>query len=191
VNYEERILLDAEKIFDFFNSRIESELKAGPGGFHWFRTGAGAPYDNRWIGDNAWMLIALNNYKSMTGDARYDGLADEIALWIRSLQNTDGGVSSGFAENGDALPFVITEGVVDAFNAVPGYDDFHEDILGFLAETRWDSSDKALVAWPSNPNYKYSVDNQSWGYLMFEDYPESVLALATDRLLNTQTAWKQ
>jgi hypothetical protein len=53
--------LKAEKLFNFFNGRISSELDAGTGGFAQFRNAVGIPNGARWMGDNCWLLIALNN----------------------------------------------------------------------------------------------------------------------------------
>ena len=41
---------------------------------------------------------------------------------------------------------VITEGMLAAFNAVNGYDDFHKGIVSFLQEKRWNEQEKLLVA---------------------------------------------
>ena len=84
----------AEKIFDFFNSRIESELKKGVGGFSQLRDRAGVPNGHRWMGDNAWLLIALNNYKQKTTNTKYDELASALGTWLQALQDTDGGLFS-------------------------------------------------------------------------------------------------
>ena len=81
----------AESIFDFFNNRINSELNNGVGGFSQFRDRNGIPNNHRWLGDNAWLLIALNNYKSFTGSSRYNLLSEQIKNWILSLQDSDGG----------------------------------------------------------------------------------------------------
>lgn len=59
-------------------------------------------------------------------------------------------------------------------------------MLGFLEADRWDENDRDLIAWPGNPAYRYALDLHSWGYLIFEDFPESTL-ISADRYLNTQT----
>lgn len=176
----------AEKIFGFFDDRIDSELLKGKGGFSQFRDPQGIPGKHRWLGDNAWMLIALNNYKSLTGSSQFDRLADELENWIRSLQDSDGGIWGGYAADGSRI-HKITEGNIDAFNAVPGYGDFHRNLLDYLEKERWDETDKNLISWPSNPQYFYAMDLHPWGYCIFEDFPESALTSA-DRYLTTQTA---
>ncbi len=180
-------LSKAERIFDFFDSRIESELKAGPGGFSQFRSLGGTPYNHRWMGDNAWLLMALDHYRKETGNTKYDLLREELDSWLRSLQDEDGGLFAGYADDNTLLNYKVTEGMIDAFCAVAGYDDFHRGLLKYLKNERWDSSIQSLMAWPENPPYRYALDNFSWAYAAFEDYPEYSLYQA-DRFLTTQTA---
>ena len=176
----------AEKIFDFFNGRINSELLSGNGGFAQFRNKQGTPTGNRWMGDNAWLLIALNNYKASTGNTKYDALATGISNWLINLQDTDGGLFAGYAANNSLLTYKVTEGNIDAFNAIDGYTTFHSNLLDFLEADRWDENDKNLVSWPSNPTYLYALDNHSWSYCIFPNYPVSALTSAS-RFLNTKT----
>jgi hypothetical protein len=177
----------AEKIFDFFDAQIAAELTNGVGGFSQFRDGNGVPTNHRWMGDNAWLLIALNNYKERTGKNTYDNLANELSHWLMSLQDTDGGLFAGYDANGNLINNKVTEGMIDAFNAIDGYTDFHSKLLDFLKIDRWDAADKNLMAWPTNPRYIFAMDVHPWSYLIFEDYPVSALTSA-DRFLNTQTA---
>jgi len=175
----------AEKIFDFFNARIDSELKAGVGGFSQLRDRNGVPNNHRWMGDNAWLLIALNNYKAQTGNTTYDELASEIEAWLLSLQDFDGGLFAGYDANNRLLNYKVTEGMIDAFNAVQGYTSFHSHLLDFLEVHRWIDADRNLVSWPGNPDYLYALDLHPWSYLIFNDYPVSSLSSA-ERYLTTQ-----
>ena len=177
----------AEKIFDFFNTQIDAELKNGVGGFSQFRTKNGTPNNHRWMGDNAWLLIALNNYKARTGNTQYDPLALEIKDWLISLQDTDGGLFAGYNTDGSLMNFKVTEGMIDAFNAIDGYTSFHQNLLIYLKNDRWSTNDKNLLSWPTNPPYLYAMDLHSWGYMIFNDYPVTALSTA-QRYLNTQTA---
>ncbi len=177
----------AEKVFDFFNARITTELKAGPGGFSQFRDANGVPSNHRWMGDNAWFLIALNNYKQHTGNTKYDQLRTALSAWLISLQDADGGLFAGYAVNNSLLNYKVTEGNIDAYNAIEGYTGFHQDLLNFLELDRWDSIDKNLMSWPDNPPYRYALDCHSWSYCLFNDYPVSTLQSA-QRFLTTQTA---
>jgi hypothetical protein len=177
----------AEKIFDFFNSRISTELTNGVGGFSQLRDRNGVPFNHRWMGDNAWLLIALNNYKERTGNTTYDSLAIEISNWLQNLQDTDGGLFAGYSPDNTLMNYKVTEGNIDAFNAINGYSIFHSQLLTFLENDRWDNADKNLVAWPGNPPYLYALDLHYLSYVMFNNYPISALTSA-QRFLNTQTA---
>lgn len=177
----------AESIFDFFNNRINSELNNGVGGFSQFRDRNGIPNNHRWLGDNAWLLIALNNYKSFTGSSRYNLLSEQIKNWILSLQDSDGGFFSGYGSDGAFLNYKVTEGNIDVYNAVLGYDSSYNKLLQFLGADRWNSNNGNLMAWPENPKYRYALDNHSWAYLIFKDYPINTLSSA-NRFKCIQTA---
>lgn len=177
----------AEKLFDFFNNRINSELKNSVGGFSQFRDKNGAPNNHRWMGDNAWLLIAINNYKAKTGNTKYDLLAAEIANWLISLQDNDGGLFAGYDSRGNLLNYKVTEGNIDAFNAIKGYSDFHKNLLQYLEDNRWNSNEKSLVSWPSNPTYLFALDLHSWGFLLFPEYPIGTLTSA-EKYINSQTS---
>ncbi|MGE5449272.1 MAG: hypothetical protein ACM3PR_12955 [Bacteroidales bacterium] len=177
----------AEKIFNFFNSRLKSEMLVSPGGFAQMRNLKGTAVDNRprrWLGDNAWLLIALNNYHHYAKNTRYHKLAKVMTSWIVSLQDTDGGVWGGYDADGKRIS-KIAEGNIDAFNAVKGYTSFHQKLLAHFKQVRWDTKDELLIAWADNPPYKYAMDLHPWGYCAFEDFPQDVLVKA-DRYLNTR-----
>ena len=177
----------AERIFDFFNDRIDSELKHGVGGFSQLRNKKGKPSNRRWMGDNAWLLIALNNYKDKTGSNKYDKLRQEISIWLKSLQDVDGALFAGYNSDDELIKNKVTEGNIDVFNAIKGYTSFHSKILNFLEKNRWDAKEKSLVAWPTNPKYLYALDLHPWSFLMFDNYPVATLKNAK-RFITKQTA---
>ncbi|CAN5532143.1 hypothetical protein BH10BAC3_BH10BAC3_39110 [soil metagenome] len=176
----------AEKIFDFFNGRLNSEFLIGNRGFYQFRDKYGNPFGNIGTGDNAWLLLALNNYKALTGSIKYNALNAAMEAWVRSLQDADGGIWGGFDGN-NVRTGKVTEGNIDAFAAVPGYDNFHFKLLSFLKNQRWNTTDKLLVSWPDNPPYYYALDNHCWAYCAMEDFPVAALTKA-DMYLNTKIA---
>lgn len=176
----------AEKVLDFFDNRIDTELLVGNGGFSQFRDKNGTPNGKRWLGDNAWLLIAVNNYKALQNNQKYSRLQAELENWIIGLQDADGGIWGGYEVDNTQI-HKITEGNIDAFNAVNGYTVFHQKLLNFLENDRWNDTDKLLIAWKTNPSYYYAMDLHPWGFCIFEDFPVSVLT-AADRYLNTQTA---
>ena len=173
----------AEAIFSYFDARIQSELLSGNGGFFQFRNAQGQPQGNRWLGDNAWLLIALNNYAHTTGNFQFEVLRTELDGWVRLQQDTDGGLWGGTDASGNTIG-KVTEGMLDAFNAVAGFDDFHHGVLSYLQQERWDATDQLLVSWPGS-NYYYALDNFSWGYCSLEGFPNRVLDEA-DRFKTTQ-----
>ena len=172
----------AERILSFFDARLNSEMLYGTGGYFQFRNASG-PQGNRWLGDNAWLLIAIHNYENATGDFQFSEMRDALDAWIRDQQDVDGGVFGGTEASGSVIG-KVTEGMIDAFNAVRGYDAFHEGVLSYLEQERWDTTDQLLVSWPAS-NYYYALDNFSWGYCAFEGFPDEVLE-ESDRLVNTQ-----
>ena len=159
----------AEQIFDFFNQRMIPEFKETGGGFYQFRDAMGNNGERVWLGDNAWLLIALNHYTSLTGNTQYDTLSSNLELWIRKMQKADGSIRSG-REKGKKIP-LVTEGMITAFVAVPGYDKFHEKLLRFLKKNRWDQENRLFLAWPENPHYKYALDLHSLSSLIFPKMP--------------------
>ncbi len=179
----------AEQIFDFFNDRIKSELMISPGGFGQMRTADGIPVENRprrWLGDNAWLLIALNNYQYYAKNSKYQDLANSLTGWIISLQDSDGGLWGGYNADGTRIS-KIAEGNIDAFNAIQGYTIFHQDLLSYFKNVRWDRTDMMVIAWAENPKYRYALDLESWSYCIFEDFPADILTKA-DRFKTSQTS---
>ncbi len=175
----------AERIFDFFYSRRNTEQKENGGGFYQFRDAQGNNGSSIWLGDNAWLLIALNHYQEVTGNDQYAEMAGEIEVWIRSLQDSDGGLWGGIRVYG-RIP-KVTEGIITAFHAVPGFDAFHEGILEFLKKERWDAEVNVFVAQPDVPRYNFALDLYSLGYLIFEDYSQNALT-NSDRFYTEQTS---
>ncbi|WP_298484403.1 hypothetical protein [uncultured Maribacter sp.] len=177
-------ILKAEKIFDFFDSKLQTELLHGSGGYYQFRNNKGEQGSRTWMGDNAWLLIALNHYHKATQTQKYGAMANGLEVWLRSLQIEDGSLIGGYNEDGSEIP-KVTEGIITAFNAVPGYDNFHTSILSFLKTNRWDSTEKLLTAWPENPDYKYALDLHGLSIGIFPDFPAEALT-KLDRYKNTQ-----
>ena len=177
----------AERILDFFESRIASELEMETGGFYQFRNAAGENGSRRWLGDNAWLLIAINHYHKASHSNKYNVLAEKLENWIRSSQDIDGGLFGGYNENGTAIT-KVTEGILTAYNAIPGYDDFHKNILLYLKNERWDPNLQNLVAWPENEAYTNALDVLALSQSILLDFPAQSLYAADDLFLTTQTS---
>lgn len=178
----------AELMFDFFQSKMDTELNDEYGGFAQFMDLEGNIFGGgigkRWVGDNAWLLIAINAYHYQTGTDSYYDLAEGIENWIRSLQQENGSILSGYDEGGNMMD-PITEGMVDCYNAVLGYDQFHIDLLSYLETERYDATNNVLVSWPENPAYKYAIDLSSWAYLAMNGMPFSVIVFADSKFFMT------
>ena len=183
----------AEKILDFFNGRVDSELKAGKGGYWQFRPNSGVPakVGSKWLGDNVYFLAAIYNYQHQTGDtSRYAAMRDALQNWILGLQDSDGGLFSGYQADDSLNTLKVTEGNIDAFGAIPGYTAFHAKILAFFKNQRWDSTDHMLISWVGSPSWKYACDNVSWAYCAIETFPESTLQFAEGHFVTTKTTTK-
>lgn len=168
-------LQEAENILDYFESQRVSELESGLGGFHQFRSTSGVPTGNRWMGDNAWLLIAVSTYHATVsqGIRKYYELEGSLHRWLASLEDPYGdGLYGGYLPNGDTI-HKITEGNIDAFVAFGNNNDLNSSILRHLEADKWDPVDGNLMAWPTNPSYKYALDCNTWAYCAFPEYPES------------------
>lgn len=179
----------AEAIFDVFDGKIESELQDEYGGFAQFLDLSGNIFGGgigkRWLGDNAWLLVALNAYHYKTGTDKYSGLVSGLDAWIRSLQLPNGGLSSGYDEGGNMME-PVTEAMIDSYNAILGFDSFHTKLLNYFFINRYDDDEDVLVSWPENPDYKYAIDMSSWAFLAMNNMPESVLEFADQRFKLTE-----
>jgi hypothetical protein len=176
---------NTEKIFDYYESIADTELSQN-GGFFQFRNSDGSEPERIWMGDNAWLLIALNQYANKYQSTKYKALALKLDSWLRSLQMENGALKGGTNADGTEIPNV-TEGMITAFHAVKGYDDFHKKILQFLRNNRWDEELGLLMAWPENPEYAFALDVLSLSKLIFKDLSDDVLFQA-NKFLNDQTA---
>lgn len=176
---------NAEKIFDYYYAIQETELPL-TGGFYQFRKSDGSDAERVWMGDNAWLLIALNQYATKYRSGKYESLSLQLENWIRSLQLENGALRGGTNSDGTEIPNV-TEGMITAFHAVKGYDTFHKNMLDFLKKNRWDEELGLLMAWPENPEYAFALDVLSLSKLIFNDLSDDVLFQA-NKFLNDQTA---
>lgn len=175
-----------EQILDFFHGRLETEFPESGGGFYQFRKADGTNARRKWIGDNAWLLLAIRHYEERFQSLKYRPMAVAIENWLRSLQDSDGGLWGGIQANGDRI-HKITEGIITAFNAVEGYDGFHSGILDYLKNHRWDEEERLLLAWPENENYKFAMDLHTLGSLIYPSMSDLLLS-KVDRFNTEQHA---
>ncbi|MDD5706765.1 MAG: hypothetical protein PHR35_12655 [Kiritimatiellae bacterium] len=152
----------AERIFDVFNAHAESEFKS-TGGFHQMwdaRTGRPHPDSDRWVGDNAWLLIALNRYRAATGDDRYVALANRIAGWILGLQDKDGGIYSGFSR-GAPMDSKSTEANLDCYAALVAHPEARARVRRWLETAAWVPAEKRFRM--GSTVDASALDGTSWG----------------------------
>lgn len=174
----------AAMVLDHFNSILQSEFHANGGGFFQARSVTANTSRRLWMGDNAWLLLAIRYYRQQTGISTYDTMANDIDLWLRSLQREDGRLIGGTEEDGREIP-AITEGMITAFYAVDGYDNFHKSLLDYLSVNRFDHQEQIFLTGSDVKRYDYALDLHSLGYLIFNELGVPVLQ-AADRYLTTQ-----
>jgi len=134
--------LSAQRVLDGF-------VGIGPvpgGGFlHRYRTNGASAGGTLAAGHNAYLLQAMNLFSWRTGDHRYDGLAQGIAGYLLSLQDsTDGGI---FGRSG--VTWKSTENNLAAYAAVanlalvqnlPAYGIRATQIRDFLVRECWNGT---------------------------------------------------
>ncbi|MFH1778790.1 MAG: hypothetical protein ABH847_01995 [Candidatus Omnitrophota bacterium] len=133
---------------DFVSARriLDAFVAIGPqpeGGFlHRYHATDGSPYGTLSVGHNAYLLQAMNLYYLETGDSRYNLLAQEVANYILSQQDIDGGI---FGRAG--VTWKSTESNLGALSAIhnlgkvqniPYYIDRANAIRNFLITECWD-----------------------------------------------------
>lgn len=173
----------AERIFDFFSSKLTTEFHNRYGGFAQFRHLDGEITDGigrRWLGDNGWLLIALNYYHKEKATDRYSAMAYQLEEWIRSLQQEDGSLYSGYDEAGKIIQ-PVTEAMIDVYNAVPGHDDFHDELYDYLKDNRYSKEDEMLKAWPGHDKYEYALDVLTWGTMVLPELTDGDLKGSANR----------
>ena len=129
----------AERVLAFFDKQYAAEFRAVPGGFHQlWNPGDGTAYQHssRPAAGNAWLLIALNRYRQITGSRRYDATARGIARWLISLQDPDGGIVSGF-NRGERMSVKSTAANLVCSAALAGYSASRAAIGRWLADRMW------------------------------------------------------
>jgi len=153
----------AEKIFRFFQEHYEECFSTQPGGFYQFwdtASGEGHKDSDRWIGDNAWLLIALNYYRQRTGKQDFDGMREGMARWLIGLQDADGGIKSGFNKNG-LMDSKSTEGNLDCYAALVEHPAERAKVRKFLESQMWISAEKRFKMGSTCPDP--AMDTSAWG----------------------------
>jgi hypothetical protein len=135
----------AEGIFDFFRARYDA------GRFDGFNknwdpmTGQERELDH-WEGDNAFLLLALNHYRNVTGSyGRYQEMTDGLARWLAARADRD----------------IIAEGVVDMYAALKPFEQSYPGMGAVLAKLR--------EAFYRTKDYERVLDHTQRAALVFSD----------------------
>lgn len=136
----------AEKMFDYLDAwrrkKWGSELSRQGFPQAWNAdTGEGDEKSDRWVGDNAWLLMALNYHRAKTGSDKYLEMRNALADWLVALQDPDGGVTCGFKPSGQML-FKSTEGNLDSYAALIDRPEAREKVRAWLLEKMWIPEEK-------------------------------------------------
>ena len=116
----------ASQILDFYARRLASEFyyNSDARGFFQNRDAHTGQPDSgdRWMGDNAWLAMAIHYYHSAFNDSSYDAVAQAIIALLESFQQPAGYIAKGW-QNGDARFSTDghTEGNLDAYRALTLY----------------------------------------------------------------------
>ena len=179
----------AEKIFDFFLKNFDSEFASGTlKGFHQFWNAAsGAVFSDtdRWVGDNAWLLMVLNFYQNKTKNNKYETMQEGIAQWIISLQDEDGGINAGFNKNGP-MNHKSTEGNLDCYVALINHSFQREKVLKYLTEKMWVESTQRFQM--GSTVHESALDCCSWSIGALGSGFKKTMSYTEKKFLRTVTS---
>jgi hypothetical protein len=179
----------AEKLLDVYNVKFNA---GGFGGFHdeYDVDSLAVRDDDRLVGPNAWMLLAIIHYRNVTGSTRYDGMMDGLAAWIRTFQAADGGMKMGTpgasgippGEKGTEFNFDCYA-AFRAYSLVrnnPTFATAASNVFTWLRTTAWNAGEgrfNAGVYSAGGNNTDKALDAYSWAPLATSSFT-SVVALA-------------
>lgn len=98
----------ARKIFDFFLSAKKIDSGAVANGYY-VSSGDVSEYIAH-VGPNVWLALALCQYAKLTNDLTYKGLLEDIARWLDTMKDKEGGLRGG-----ERLTWYSTEHNLDAY----------------------------------------------------------------------------
>jgi len=174
-------LVRAHSMFSFFQSHLDIATTP-PGGFPQFwdaSTGQPNINSDRWIGDNAWLLIALNHYLYVTRDDTFEDIRYTIAQWLIGLQVADGGILAGYNTIG-LMNWKSTEGNLDCYAALIDYPTQRQRVRDFLVNYMWIRAEGrfrmgSTVSQSSLDGCSFGVGALGSDFAMALQYAESVM----------------
>jgi hypothetical protein len=145
--------------------------------------------DDRLVGPNAWLLLALIHHRVVSGSTANDAMIDQLAAWLKSFQDTDGGVKFGVpgAANGTNPGIKATEFNLDCYAAFKAYAQLRSNavykgaanrVLDWLATQVWSPAQGRfnLGLEPGRGiNPDKALDAYSWAALAIAQSTHSVL----------------
>ncbi len=179
----------ANAIFTFYRN-----LNQASNGFRdEYNVDTGAIIDqDRLVGPNAWMLLALIHHRVVSGSTTNDAMIDQLAAWLRSFQDPDGGVKFGTPGpgNGTNPGIKATEFNLDCYAAFKAYAQLRNNIvfrtaanrvLDWLGSQVWNAAQGRFnlgVEPGRGINPDKALDAYSWGVLAIAQSTHSVLTPA-------------
>lgn len=166
------------------------------GAYQQFRSAStGAPranYDPNdfWIGDNAWLLAAMKQYRTLSGDARYNGRITMLTNWLTCLEalTPEPGIYSGFRKDGALMNWLHPEGSLDVYGSLKGLgvEPVRASVKRWLDDAVWPADGHGCydIGWMNRGNLP--TDNVSWGYLALGPGYQCLLPHAEARTARTQ-----
>lgn len=175
----------AERVLDFYAGIMPREFtgpepsKRGFVQFH-LEDGSFSGSDNiRWLGDCSWLLLAINQYRDLTGSHRYDKMAWAVVEWIDDLQDregneycesNDGALWYGFnSQTNELVRTKCNEGMIDAYAALRPYhgtEKLRASIKKYLM-TQYDPVGKRLPM--NDATAESDSETQAWACMAFLD----------------------
>ncbi len=95
----------------------------------------------RYVGSNAWMVVAIAHYEKRAADAvTYHVMGERAVNWMRLFQQADGGINGGLDASGVVISWASTEHNQDSY---PGllhfsYPGDAGDVKSFLDNVVWE-----------------------------------------------------
>ncbi len=96
----------------------------------------------RYVGSNAWVVLAVAHYEKRTGDTvTYHIMGLRTVDWMRLWQQADGGINGGLNSSGVPLTWASTEHNENSYNSLGhfAYPGDAADVRGFLDNVVWNA----------------------------------------------------
>jgi hypothetical protein len=95
----------------------------------------------RYVGSNAWVVVAIAHYEKRTADnVTYHVMGERALNWMRLFQQADGGINGGLDASGVLLPWASTEHNQDSYPCLVhfSYPGDASEVKSFLDNVVWE-----------------------------------------------------